>query len=207
MQKTQEMWVWFLNQEDPLEKEMETHSSILAWEIPRTEEPGRQQSIESQRVRHNWSNLAHTQWTKIVEPATRHSSFLKELSNSSVSSSSASSKPLAWLAVKEGPPSYQPGQVKEIALLSSDHLSLCMPHLFSLCSLSLSLLTPTSVGWYFPKPTVVLSHPGWHRLGGILETARLWTEKCRFGLLALHSWASQLCTYHNSPSSSQFCHL
>ena len=36
----QETWVQFLGQEDPLEKEMATHSSILAWEIPWTEEPG-----------------------------------------------------------------------------------------------------------------------------------------------------------------------
>ena len=39
--------------EDPLEKEMATHSSILAWKIPWTEEPGRLQSMESQRVRHD----------------------------------------------------------------------------------------------------------------------------------------------------------
>ena len=37
----QETWVGSLHQEDPLEKEMATHSSILAWEIPLTEEPGR----------------------------------------------------------------------------------------------------------------------------------------------------------------------
>ena len=36
----QETWVWSLGQEDPLEEEMATHSSILAWEIPWTEEPG-----------------------------------------------------------------------------------------------------------------------------------------------------------------------
>jgi len=36
----QETWVEFVDQEDPLEKEMATHSSILAWKIPRTEEPG-----------------------------------------------------------------------------------------------------------------------------------------------------------------------
>ena len=41
----QEMRVRSLGWEDPLEKEMETHSSILAWEIPRTEEPGRQQPV------------------------------------------------------------------------------------------------------------------------------------------------------------------
>ena len=41
----QEIWVGFLGQEDPLEKEMTSHSSILAWKIPRTEKPGRLQSM------------------------------------------------------------------------------------------------------------------------------------------------------------------
>ena len=40
MREIQEMWVWSFGQEDLLEKEMATHSSILAWEILRTEEPG-----------------------------------------------------------------------------------------------------------------------------------------------------------------------
>ena len=44
----QETWVRFLGQEDPLEKEMATHSSILAWKIPRTEEPGGLQSMQLQ---------------------------------------------------------------------------------------------------------------------------------------------------------------
>ena len=50
------MWeirVQFLSREDPLEKEMATHSSILAWRIPWTEEPGELQSMGSQRVRHS----------------------------------------------------------------------------------------------------------------------------------------------------------
>ena len=50
----QETWVWSLGQEDPLEKEMATHSSTLAWKIPWTEKPGRLQSMESQRIRHDW---------------------------------------------------------------------------------------------------------------------------------------------------------
>ena len=50
MQETQ---IRPLNQKDPLEKEMATNSSILAWEISRTEEPGWLQSMGSQRVRHN----------------------------------------------------------------------------------------------------------------------------------------------------------
>ena len=49
----QEIWLQSLGREDPLEEEMATHSSILAWEIPWTEEPGRVQYMESQRVRHD----------------------------------------------------------------------------------------------------------------------------------------------------------
>ena len=45
--------VQFLGQEDPLEKEMAAHSSTLAWKIPWTEEPGRLQSMRSQKVGHN----------------------------------------------------------------------------------------------------------------------------------------------------------
>ena len=41
----QEMWVWSLGQEDPLEKEMVIDSSILAWKTPRTEKPGKLQSM------------------------------------------------------------------------------------------------------------------------------------------------------------------
>ena len=49
----QETWVRSLGQEDPLDKEMATHSSTRAWKIPWTEEPGRLQSMGSQRVRHD----------------------------------------------------------------------------------------------------------------------------------------------------------
>ena len=47
------MWVRSLDWEDPLEEGMAVHSSILAWRIPWTDEPGGLQSIELQRVRHN----------------------------------------------------------------------------------------------------------------------------------------------------------
>ena len=47
------MWVQSLSCEDPLEEEIATHFSILAWEIPRTEEPGGLQSVGLQRVEHN----------------------------------------------------------------------------------------------------------------------------------------------------------
>ena len=51
-----ETWVLSLGQEDPLEKEMTTHSSTLAWKVPWTEEPGRLQSTGSQRVGYDWAN-------------------------------------------------------------------------------------------------------------------------------------------------------
>ena len=50
-----ETQVQSLGQEDPLEKGMATHSSILAWRIPRTEEPGGLQSMGSQRIGHDWA--------------------------------------------------------------------------------------------------------------------------------------------------------
>ena len=51
----QETWVWSLGWEDPLEKGMVTHSSILVWRIPWTEEPGGLQSMGSQRVGRDWA--------------------------------------------------------------------------------------------------------------------------------------------------------
>ena len=65
MQETQETWVWSLGWEDPLEEEMATHSSILAWEIPWTEQPGGLQSMGLQRVGHDW---AHTDTRSIIPP-------------------------------------------------------------------------------------------------------------------------------------------
>ena len=53
MQEPQETWVQSLGREDSLEEEMASHSNILAWEIPWTEELDRLQSMQSQRVRHD----------------------------------------------------------------------------------------------------------------------------------------------------------
>ena len=59
------MWetrVWSLGQEDTLQEELATHSSILVWRIPWTEEPGGLQSMGSQRVGHDWATPTHTVW-------------------------------------------------------------------------------------------------------------------------------------------------
>ena len=68
----QETRVQSLGWEDPLEKGMASHSSILAWRIPYTEEPGGLQSMRWQRVRHNWAIFTfHTQFI-----VARHSNYL-----------------------------------------------------------------------------------------------------------------------------------
>ena len=56
----QETWIWCLRQEDPLEKAIATHSSILVWRIPWTEEPDGLLSMGSHRVRHNWATNTFT---------------------------------------------------------------------------------------------------------------------------------------------------
>ena len=69
MQEVQEMQVQSLSWEDPLEEGMATPSSVLAWRIPWTEEPGGQQAMGSQRVRHDWawSMGMHEQATNIIK--------------------------------------------------------------------------------------------------------------------------------------------
>ena len=69
----QETWVQSLGQEDSLEKEMATHSNILAWNIPQTEEPGELQSMGSQRVQHDWET---NPFTFSVGSTTSKSTFL-----------------------------------------------------------------------------------------------------------------------------------
>ena len=63
----QETWVRSLGREDPLEKSMATHSSILAWRIPWTEEPGGLQSRGLHRVRHDWATNTHSQVSVVPE--------------------------------------------------------------------------------------------------------------------------------------------
>ena len=57
---TQETWVPSLGWDDSLEKGIATHSSIIVWRVPWTEEPGRLQSIGLQRIRHDWANNTFT---------------------------------------------------------------------------------------------------------------------------------------------------
>ena len=67
MLETRDMHVRSLTREDPLEEGMATRSSVLAWRIPWTEEPGGLHSMGSQRVRHDWAHThTHTQATRYV---------------------------------------------------------------------------------------------------------------------------------------------
>ena len=74
-----EMWVRSLGREDPLEKEMATHSSILAWGIPWTEEPGGLQSMGSQRVGHDWASSMHVLHTLHSFYCFKHAKFFMNL--------------------------------------------------------------------------------------------------------------------------------
>ena len=74
-----ETWVQSLGPEDPLKEGRATHSNVLAWRIPWTEEPGGLQSMGLQRVRHNWSDLAqqHKHNGRVMEKEmAAHSSVL-----------------------------------------------------------------------------------------------------------------------------------
>ena len=65
-----ETWVWSLGWEDPLEKEMATHSSSLAWKIPWTKDPGRLQFWGSQRVGHDWATSLSLSLCDIMDCST-----------------------------------------------------------------------------------------------------------------------------------------
>ena len=80
MQEVKKTRVWPLGQEDPLEEEMATNSSILVWRIPWTEEPGRLQFMGLQGVRHDWSDLAHTStyWASLVAQMVKNSPTKQE---------------------------------------------------------------------------------------------------------------------------------
>ena len=79
---TQETPVQSLGQKDPLEKEMATHSSILAWKIQWMEEPGRLQSMGSQRVGHDWATslLRAYQWAQCRRHTHTHTQSIKTCS-------------------------------------------------------------------------------------------------------------------------------
>ena len=78
--KMRETQVQSLGWEDPLEKEMATHSGTLAWKIPWMEEPGRLQSMGSQRVRHNWAtSLSLSRLKKIINSFLNLSFYTHEM--------------------------------------------------------------------------------------------------------------------------------
>ena len=88
--------------EAPLEEGMATHSRILAWRIPRTEEPGGLQSMGSQRVRHNWSNLAsmHAYLGQIVWELWHSTAFKSRVLTMLVTANEMLMLPLRYLTAK-----------------------------------------------------------------------------------------------------------
>ena len=76
---------WSLGWEDPLEKGLATHSTVLAWRIPWTEEPGRLQSVGLQRVRHTWASLHYfrgdAEWISLSISFEQKLEWYKEMSS------------------------------------------------------------------------------------------------------------------------------
>ena len=101
----QETWVWSLGQEDPMTKGMATYSSILAWRISWTEEPGGLLSMGSQRVRHDWVSNTHHSCT-FPQPYVFH--CLLDISTCVFYQTSRWLKQFQSISLKHGFPSWFP---------------------------------------------------------------------------------------------------
>ena len=131
---TLDTWVPFLGGEDPLEKGMATHSSILAWRIPWTEKPGGLQSIGSQKVGHDWA-------TNIIN--NHHMTWLNECSMSSLQVRTQG----GWMTCDSCIGSRQPRDVSSLGLHSRWLLSWCFQHGRSLRDHSFSAPSTRVFDW------------------------------------------------------------
>ena len=127
---------------------MATHSSILAWEIPWTEEPGRIQSIGSQRVGHDWSDLAQTAACQASLSFTISQSLLKLMSTESVMLSSHLILFGPLLLLPSIFPSIRVFQMNQLFTSSGQSIGV---------SLSISALPVNNQGWFFSGLTGLIS--------------------------------------------------
>ena len=125
-----ETWVGSLGLEDPLEKAMAAHSSILAWRIPGTGEPSGLPSMGSHRVGHDWSNLpaaaaGYSPWCRKELDMTERLHFHFQFSHSVVSDSLRPYEPQASLSNTNSQSSPKPMSIESV--MPSNHLLLCHP--------------------------------------------------------------------------------
>ena len=166
MQEMLETWVQPLGQEDPLEKEMATHSSILAWRILWTEEPGGLPSVGSHRVGPDWSDLAaaasifvwRIPWTEEPHGLQYGSQrdTTEQLTHISLSSVQSLSHvqlfPTPWTAASQASlsitNSWRLLKFMSIELvMPSNHLILCHPRLLPSIFPSIRIFSNESVVW------------------------------------------------------------
>ena len=165
----QESRIWLLSREDSLEKEVATHSSILAWRTPGTKEPGELQSMGSQWVRHDWAHVcmhAHTHqlcWTlfqayctPVFREGLRICILNKEMSLGMLSPAHQAAAVTSWL-------------VKHLTTWGSSFQTESLPHkhnsIYSYVELSRKRLQKQEVGRKFPANLPSLSpHPTTHIL-------------------------------------------
>ena len=100
-------WVQSLDWEDLLEKEMATHSSTLAWKIPWTEEPGRLQSMGSQRVGHDRATSLSLSLFSSLSYICLHLHFIREMSAMSISAVQATSSLASLIHISETEGGYE----------------------------------------------------------------------------------------------------
>ena len=126
----QETRVWSLGQEDPLEKGMDTYSSVLAWRIPQAEEPGRLQSMWLQRIRYNWATNTFAFF--FLSPKRRFGQIqyitAGVSSNFQVSSNFSVQGPYQWGRLYNCIPLATPSEKPFIVNALLSNLRKCFPH-------------------------------------------------------------------------------
>ena len=140
MQETQETWDWSLGWEDPLEKEMATHSPILSWKIPWTEEPAGPQLMGSQRIRHtehaHRHNLCRLPWWLSAKESTCQAGDLGLIPGSGRTLGGTNSNPLQYSCLKI-PWTEEPGGLQSTGFQRASHDWGCM-HTHTITILRLS---------------------------------------------------------------------
>ena len=200
-------------QEDPLEKGMATHSSILAWRIPRTEEPGGLQSMESQRVGHDWATNTFTlipfriKFTFLLLACKpRNPQFLAFIVSLGSFPTWPCKHPILFSCIKDRAPRRAPWECRHLCFHRCPFTGNAIPHLY------LGLSCPSFPSLCFPifpgpdaQAMVTLAGPGMNRGRGLLDIPAQHLSSAAQRALSqseLLSGALYPCPHHRSFSTS-----
>ena len=173
------MQVKSLGQENPLEEGIKTHSSILAWRIPCSGEPGRLQSMALQRIRYVWSDLACTHipadWRQVFRGGTQFPSEFSTLLSLTFSSES----PCKNICLK--PPSDNPSLRKQCLK------TWLLPQMLSILKMFLHHTGRTAIQWLSDSSSFPVKNRSWPSFFTL--TLRLWFKN----FMASHISAKGFC--------------